>query len=465
MAAALARFEQRTLFVTGVNHRSAPLALRERLAYGEHEVVPALGRLQAALPDLSEAALISTCNRTELIGVASGTRAAAEAVCDFLAADRGVARDRFDQLIYRFEGRDAAHHLFRVGASLDSMVVGEPQILGQLKVAYAQATEADAAGLILHRAFHRAFAVAKNVRKGTLIGRGAVSVSSVAVSLAGRIFESLADRTVLLMGAGRTAELAARSLKRDGVKSLIITTRTFERAVALAHELGGTAAPYEHSRPYLPLADVIIGSLAVAQPVLKAADFAAVIKQRRSPVLLLDLGVPRNFDPEIGRLENVYLYDIDDLATVSAQSLKERENEASKAEAIVELEAGAFMRWLEGLDLAPAIKEIRSSIEQLRGEELARHQAWLAGLAPDQRERIEGLTRGLVNKLLHRVMVALRDEDDAARDPLYTAEVARRLLCTRLASVSSTPGSAEETFSDAIITDEFITGERKDDDD
>jgi glutamyl-tRNA reductase len=427
----------RTLFVAGVNHRTAAVAVRERLAYADTEIASALGRLREHLPSLSETALISTCNRVELIGLANVPELPkAEEITRFLAADRRIEPDRFSGLLYRFDGRDAIRHLFRVGASLDSMVVGEPQILGQLKLAYAQAVTAESAGVVLHHAFHRAFAVGKQVRKATLIGYGAVSVSSAAVSLASKIFDTLADKTVMLMGAGNTAELAARNLKRAGVQSLIITSRTFDHAVTLARELGGTAVPYEDYKPYLKLADVVIASLAVSQPVLGREECAAIVKERRyRPMFLIDLGVPRNLDERINALENVYLYDIDDLGAVATRSREDREREALKAEAIVEVEADAFMRWLGGLELVPVIKDIRSSIEQLRDDEMERNQGWLAAIAPDDRARVEALTRGLVNKLLHRVLSTLRDS--GASNQLYAAEVARRLFCNDLDAAGS----------------------------
>jgi glutamyl-tRNA reductase len=422
------------LLIVGVNYRTAPVAVRERLAYPDQEIVAALGRLKLRAPALSEAALISTCNRVEIVGVsAEPARAGAEAA-DFLAADRDVDAALFRPALYRFEGREAARHLFRVGASLDSMVVGEPQILGQLKTAYAQAAEAHSVGLVLHRAFHRAFSVAKRVRKATLIGRGSVSVSSAAARLAGRIFDTLADKTVMLMGAGQMAELTARQLRGLGAETLLVTSRTFDNAVALARSLGGTAVPFENHRPYLKLADIVIGSLAAARPVLESADLEAILRERRyRPMFLIDVGVPRNFDASLNALENVYLYDIDDLGAVVAESRDERAREADKAEAIVAAELDSFMRWMSGLELVPAIKDIRVSIEQLREAELGRHRAWLAGLEPAERARIESLTRALVNKLLHRILSGLRGAGGGVPDPAYTAEVARRLLCGELA--------------------------------
>jgi glutamyl-tRNA reductase len=423
-----------SLFIFGVNHRTAPVAVRERLAYAETEIVAALARLKQAAPAIDEVALISTCNRVEIMGVTTAPDRAQDEATDFLAGDRGVDATAFAPALYVHQARDAVRHLFRVGASLDSMVVGEPQILGQLKNAYAQAAAAGTAGLVLHRAFHKAFSVAKRVRKATLIGHGSVSVSSAAVGLAAKIFDTLADKTVLLIGAGQMAELTARNLKRLGVQSLLITSRTFDNAVALARKLDGTAVPFDNFRPYLKLADIVVGSVAASSSVLGPDEFEGVIRERRyRPVFMIDLGVPRNFDQRLNALENVYLYDIDDLSTVVRESIDDREREAEKAEDIVAVEVDAFLKWLGGLDLVPAIKDIRSSVEQLRELELERHRAWLASLAPGERERIESMTRGLVNKLLHRILSGIRDGRAGIPDGVYAAEIARRLLSTELA--------------------------------
>jgi glutamyl-tRNA reductase len=420
---------ENTLFILGVNHRTAPVAVRERLAFAEDEVAPALQRLKRAT-GIGEAALLSTCNRVEVIGVTSDSARAEEGVVRFLAGDRNVERASFSGALYHFNGRDAVRHLFRVGASLDSMVVGEPQILGQLKLAYAQAAEAATVGLVLHRAFHKSFQVAKRVRKATLIGHGSVSISSVAVSLAGQIFDTLGDKTAMLMGAGKMAELTARHLKALGIESLLITSRTFDRAVALARELGGTAVPFDNYKPYLRMADIIIGSLSITKPILTHHEIEAIIRERKyRPMFLIDLGVPRNFDERLNEIENIYLYDIDDLDAVAQKSLGEREREAEKAEEIVVEEIDAFLKWLAELEIVPTIKDIRVSMEKLRDLELTRHRAWLKTLEPAERERIEMLTRGLVNKLLHRVMSGLRHHESNSPDAIYTAEIARRLLC------------------------------------
>lgn len=418
-----------TLIVVGVNHRTAPVAVRERLAFPEGEIPHALRRLKQNTSAIAEAALISTCNRVETIAVTSDPNRAADEIARFFAGDRGLEFSAFADSIYRFDSREAVRHLFRVSASLDSMVVGEPQILGQVKLAYAQAAEAGSVGLVLHRAFHKAFQVAKRVRKATLIGHGSVSVSSVAVSLAGNIFDKLTDKTAMLMGAGKMAELTARHLKSLGIESLLITSRTFDRAVALARELGGTAVPMESYRPYLKIADIVIGSLAANKPVLVREDFDAVMKERKyRPMFLIDLGVPRNFDERLNDLENVYLYDIDDLDAVAQKTRGEREQEAEKAESIVLEEIELFQKWLGELEITPTIKDIRVSIEHLRDVELEKHRAWLRTLEPAERERIEHLTRGLVNKVLHRVMAGLRQNGINSPEAINTAEIARKLL-------------------------------------
>jgi glutamyl-tRNA reductase len=421
---------QSTLFILGLNHRTAPVAVRERLAYADADIPQALSGIKQRVSSVSEVAIVSTCNRVEMVGVAGDPSAASSELASFIADDRGVELPVFGDALYRMEGREAARHLFRVGASLDSMIVGEPQILGQLKLAYAQSAEAGTVGLVLHRAFHKAFSTAKRIRKGTLIGHGAVSVSSAAVALAGQIFDRLSDKTVMLMGAGKMAELTARQLKSNGIESLIITSRTFDNAVSLARELGGTAVPFDNYKPYLKISDVVIGSVSVTRPIVGPDEFEAIIKERRyKPMFLIDLGVPRNFDERLNALENVYLYDIDDLGQVIDKSLAEREKEAEKAEEIVEQELEAFERWMLGLDLVPTIKDIRYSIERLRDVELGRNQRWIAALEPFERERVEHLTRSLTNKLLHRILLGLRQGGNSAADNNYAAEVARRLLC------------------------------------
>ncbi len=431
------------LLVLGLNHRTAPVEVRERLAFADDDVATALGRLKRLGSAVSEAALLSTCNRVELMAVAASPALAEQQLLAFLGSERGAELGVLEGALYRLEGRDAVRHLFRVGASLDSMVVGEPQILGQLKLAYARAAEAGTVGLVLHRVFHKAFAVAKRVRYSTLIGRGTVSVSSAAVSLTRQIFDTLHDKTVMLLGAGEMAELTARQLVQLGVESLLIVNRTFDRAVALARELGGTAVHYDNFKPYLKIADILLGSVATIRPLLGPEEVEPLLRERRyRPMFLIDLGVPRNFDPRLNQLDNVYLYDIDDLGAAVEDSRDERAREAERAELIVEQEVESFWRWMGGLELVPAIKDIRTNIERLRELELGRHRVWLAALPASERANIESLTRGLVNKILHQILTELRRADGAV-DGVYAAEIARRLL-GRESAAQDTLAAADE---------------------
>lgn len=410
------------LFTIGVSHETAPVAVREGLAYAESELVGALARLKERAPSISEALLLSTCKRVELIGVGTDIARAVSESVEFLRADRGIDLLTLATVLYRYDGRAAAKHLFRVAASLDSMVLGEPQILGQLKLAYAHALKAGTVGLMLHRALHKAFSVAKRVRKSTLIGRGPVSISSGVVTLARQIVGSLHDKTVMMIGSGKMAEITGRCLRQMQVGALLITSRTSTNAVELAGQLSGTAIPFDNFNDYLNRADIIIGSLAVTRPILGPKEFDRVAKGRGyRPVCLIDLGVPRNFDERMNSLEGVYLYDIDDLGGLLAESREEREREAPQAETIIEVELDSFMKWLDGLDLVPAINDIRSSIEQLRCGELKRHRAWLHSLEPAECARIESLTRGLVNKLLHRAVCGLRETYDATTNSTNVA--------------------------------------------
>jgi glutamyl-tRNA reductase len=345
----------------------------------------------------------------------------------------------FADAIYRFEGREAVRHLCRLGAGLDSMVIGEPHILRQLKDAYVRAVEAEAVGIVLHRAFHRAFAAAKKVRERTLIGHGTASLSSAAINLGRQIFDSFDNKTVLLMGAGEMAETTARLIVRLGAQSLLITNRTFDRAVALARTLGGTAVPFDSYRPYLKIADVVIGSLTTNRPLLAPADIEGILRDRSyRPMFLIDLGVPRNFNEGLNDLDNVYLYNIDDLAAVTDGAREQRGREAQKAEAIVEVELESFWRWLSRLELVPAIKDIRANIERVREAELGRHRAWLAALPDDQRAHIEALSRGIINKILHRILSELR-RNNGVVDGIQVADVARRLLGTEMIGQGNQP--------------------------
>jgi len=415
-----------TLIVVGVNHRTAPVAVRERLGFALDELRPALSRL-TAVDGVHEAAIVSTCNRVEVI--ASVDDAAPErgmAIGDFLAAERNVAPAELAPHLFVHDGRDALRHLFRVASSLDSMVVGEPQILGQVKEAYDEASEAATAGAVLHRIFHRAFAVAKRVRSETGVAGKAVSVASVAVELARTIFESFADKTAMLIGAGDMSELAARRLRAQGISGIIVTTRTFEHAVELARDFGGMPVPFDRLVEYLRLADVVIGSASVTDYVVTPPLVQEVLRARRQrPMFFIDVGVPRNFDPAINALANVYLYDIDDLGAALAGNVDEREREAVRAEAIVEEEVERTWRWFGSLEVVPTIVAIREKVEAIRQYELEKALLSLKDQAPRHRALLDALTSSIVNKILHAPFSSLKSPDAETRDLLASA---RRLF-------------------------------------
>jgi glutamyl-tRNA reductase len=288
------------------------------------------------------------------------------------------------------------------------MVVGEPQILGQLKEQYARAAEIGSSGPVLHRCFHKSFSVAKRVRSGTHIAERAVSVGAAAVGLASEIFDRLDDKTALLLGAGTMGELTARQLLAHGIGALMVTSRTFERAVAVARPLRGTAIPFERMRRHLAFADLVVSAVEAPEPVLRAPDIEVALRERRGrPMFLIDLAVPRSLDAAINGVDGAYLYDIDDLQQVVAENRDARAWEARRAEAMIEGEVEAFWAWLRSRAVAPTIADLRARTERLRARELERNAGLLAGLDPAQREAVEQLTRSLVNKILHEPTTAL----------------------------------------------------------
>ncbi len=305
------------------------------------------------------------------------------------------------------------------------MVVGEPQILGQLKDFYGRAASAGSAGAVLHRCFHKSFSVAKRVRTETGVASKAVSVSAAAVELACKIFDRLEDKTAMLIGAGTMGELAARHLLAHGIHGVIVTNRTFDRAVELAREFRGTPVPFEDFPRYLRMADVVIGSTAAEDHVLTPTQVHEVLRERKyRPMFLIDMSVPRNFDPTINDIDNVYLYDIDDLGGVAEGNREERGREAEKAEAIVEQEVDAFWKWLAALDAVPTIVALRDKIETIRKTELEKTLASLRDLPPEARQALEAMTTAIVNKILHAPITHLKDQD-RQREALYLAATRR----------------------------------------
>jgi glutamyl-tRNA reductase len=403
------------LLITGLNHRTAPVEVRERLAFETQSLPGALDRLKQC-PGLLEGMILSTCNRVEVAVTADEETDAGLTVEGFLAESRSLARDWVSPHLYRYDGPDAIRHLFRVASSLDSMVVGEPQILGQMKSAYAAAKErgtiGTAASGFLDQVLTKAFNVAKRVRTETDIGESAVSVSYAAVALAREIFGSLKGQRVLVVGAGKMAESAARHLRRAGVLEILVTNRTRERAVALAEEVGGTVIDYELFHDALPEVDILLASSGASSYVVTAEEIRAAISKRRNrPMFLIDIAVPRNIEPSVNKVDNVFLYDIDDLGKVVDTNLRGRLEVAQQAEVIIGEEVARMLTRLKSREATPAIVSMREQLEQWRLGEIERRRAKLGTLTPQQEEALEAITRGLTNKFFHEMVTKVKKEE------------------------------------------------------
>lgn len=399
------------ILVVGLNHRSAPIDLRESVAFEHSYVGDALAELRA-FSAIQEGVILSTCNRVEIVAVSSDGPAAFEQIKSFLSEHKPAKkRDVLESHVYRYRGPEAVRHLFRVASSLDSMVVGEPQILGQLKSYYGIAQKAGTVGTILHRLFHRSFSVAKRVRSETGIASRVVSISSVAVKLAKRIFDRFDDKTVMLIGAGKMGDLMARYLKSNGVQSLMVTNRTFERAVELAAAIHGNPILFEEFTHYLKLADLVIGCATTPEILVDAAMVEKVLRERKqTPMFFIDIGDKRNFDSRINHIDNAYLYNIDDLKGVADENLQERATEAEKAEEIVQEEVYRFVAWLDSLEQVPTIAALKQKFEDIRQRELEKSLTGnLKDLSEKQRHALEDMTTAIINKLLHNPISLLKN--------------------------------------------------------
>ncbi len=417
---------QHEVAIVGLNHRTASVEVRERMAFADEQLDDANLRL-CTMEGIDEAALVSTCNRVEVVTCGRNGADTVGRIKQFLRAEQADLAASLDEYLYSHRDRQAVRHLFRVASSLDSMVVGEPQILGQLKESYARAAGVGATGAVLNRWFHKAFSVAKRVRTETGIAGRAVSVSSAAVELASKIFDRLEDKTAMLIGAGKMGELAARHLLGNGVSGMIVTNRTFDRAVELAREFNATPVPFENFPKYLRMADIVIGSTASTGFVLTEDAIHAALRERKGrPIFCIDMSVPRNFDPRINEIDNVYLYDIDDLGQVTEDNLGERAREAEKAEHIVTDEVEAFWRWLGHLEVVPTIVALRGKVESIRRRELEKTLGMLKNLTPVERSALDALTNAIVNKILHAPLTRLKQQDK--RDEAFYIEAARRLF-------------------------------------
>jgi len=396
------------LLTLGLSHHNAPLDVRERVAFADVDLPDAVTRLRA-LPGIHESAIVSTCNRTELITVAG--EGDERRLLDWWRRERQLPEGLLDQYQYAHRDHGSVLHSLRVASGLDSMVVGEPQILGQMKQSYAVAGAVHTLGPVLSRMFQHTFAVAKLVRSRTQVGAHPVSVAYAAVQLARHIFADFSQQTALIIGAGEMAELLARHLRGQGVSRLLIANRSLDRAQRLARDVGGYAIPLEDMPGRLADADLLVSSTGARGLVIeRAAVERALSRRRRKPVFMIDLAVPRDIDPKIAELEDVYLYTIDDLRTVVAENMKLRENEARQAEAIVEEYAAGFNRWLEARDAAPIIRALRDQARGHRDEVLEKARRLLAG-GKSPEEVMAFVADTLSHKLTHAPSAALRHAD------------------------------------------------------
>ncbi|AJF05632.1 glutamyl-tRNA reductase [Geoalkalibacter subterraneus] len=411
------------IIVVGLSHKTAPVEIREKVAFAPTAMEKPLHAL-VALPSVTEGLIVSTCNRVELYVTSRDTEEAITQLKHFLADFHHLQVEDLAPHLYDHKGPEAIRHLFRVASSLDSMVIGEPQILGQIKTAYGYATDHKTSGIILNRFLHKAFSVAKRVRTETQIASNAVSVSFAAVELARKIFDTLEDKTVLLIGAGEMCELAARHFVNNGISKVLVTNRTYERAVKLAEEFQGKPILFDNFTEHLHRVDIVLTSTGAPDYILHHQEVEGVIKQRRyKPMFFIDIAVPRDIDPKVNDVDNVYLYDVDDLQEVVQSNLKERHKEAKKAEAIIDQEIHQFHQWLSCLDVVPTIVALREKFDEIRQAEVEKTLSNLKDLGKKERKAIEAMAAAIVNKALHAPITVLKKTQNGAEGDNYVEAV------------------------------------------
>jgi len=414
------------IVLIGINHKTAPVEIRECIAFSGDESITALQTLRR-LPNIKEALLFSTCNRVELLVVTNNKSHTISTTKNFIAEFNKIPLDQFHDALYVHEGDEAVRHVFRVAASLDSMVVGEPQILGQIKDAYRMATEIKSSGVILNRLLHRTFFVAKRIRTETGIGDHAVSISYAAVELGRKIFGELAGKAVLLVGAGEMAELAVEHLIRNKASEIYVANRTFENGVELAKRFNGQAIRFEEITNFLEFTDIIISSTGSPEFVITRDQVKTVIRKRRNrPIFFIDIAVPRDIDPGVNRLSNAYVYDIDDLQGVVDDNLEDRQQEAVKGERIVDEAVIGFRKWYASLEVVPTIIALRKKMEAIAAAEVQKtlqsHK-----IPADSAAAVQKMTGSLINKILHDPTVFLK-KDGMAEDKSLHVDTIRKLF-------------------------------------
>lgn len=398
------------ILVVGLNHETAPVEVREKLAFDGPKLESGLS-LMHGLSSVSEAIILSTCNRVEMYANVQDKEKATGEIKEFLTVFHDIKKEDLDRSLYIYNGSTAIKHVFRVASSLNSMVLGEPQILGQVKDAFEFALTKKSTGVVLNKLMKKAISVAKRVRTQTKIAENAVSISYAAVELARKIFTELSSSSFILLGAGEMAELAARHLMNSGVKDVVVANRTYERGIELAKEFSGRAVRFEDFLSELVHTDIVICSTGSPKYVLHKNEMMHIMKQRRNKqVFIIDISVPRNIDPDINHIDNVYLYDVDDLQGVVDANINERHKEADKAEIIISDEVDTFLKWQASLDTVPTVISLRNSAEAIKKLELEKLFNKLGSIAASDKKAIEYMATAIVNKLIHPPTAALRDD-------------------------------------------------------
>ena len=407
------------LILVGVNHKTTPVEIREKLAFTKGKIEESVDRL-FNFPDIIEHTILSTCNRVEIYARANCQDSAIKAIKQFICDFHEVSPDELEDHFYSYRNEEAVEHLFRVSSSLDSMILGEAQILGQVKDAYSLAKDLRSTGLVLNQLFEKAFSIAKKVREETGIAERSVSISSAAVELAQKIFDDLENRTVMLVGTGEMAELAAKHLISYGVKTVYVTSRTYDRAANLARTLNGSALDFEAFKNELHRADIVITSTSAPNFIIKKEMVEKAIHERKNkPIFFIDIAVPRDIEPDVNDLENIYLYDIDDLQVVVSANMKEREKEAENAMNFISQEVTKFNNWVGTLDAVPTIVEIRKKAENIRMQEIEKTLKKISYLSEDDKKLLHQMSSSIVSKILHKPTIKLKQKTQSEDGHVY----------------------------------------------
>jgi len=411
----------------GMNHETAPVELRELAAVGEHKIDEVMSTMRT-IKDIKESIVLSTCNRVEILFTTENEEGATESVIDFLCRYSQISREKLLPLLYIFYDQEAIRHIFRVGSSMDSLIIGEPQILGQVKEAYRVAVNHKSSSVILNKLMHRTFSLAKKIRTETEISGSAVSISFAAVELAKKIFGDLEGKKVLLIGAGEMAELAATYLLHNRVAKIMVANRTFHRAVEVADQFHGETISFEEIGDQLLHIDIVITSTASPEPILFTNQVKKAMKGRKNqPLFFIDIAVPRDIDPQINEIENAFVYTIDDLKGIIELNLSKRKDEAVKAERMVDEEVIKFSEWLKTLDVVPTIVALKEKLKTIRQIELKKTLSNLGDLTPEQKKNVEKLALSITKKVLNDPIIFLKSKENRSSRNLYL-DIARRLF-------------------------------------